>query len=329
MGERVLHVDGMNLFIRNFVVIPVTNDDGEHFGGTFGFLRSLRAMVQTFKPTVVAISWEGTSAGLRRKNLLKEYKANRGKRIWTRGSVKAFDFITEKEKKDNFKMQIQRLDEYLDVFPFKVFKLPFVEADDIIAEYVNKAPSDDHVIYSMDADYHQLIGSNTVCYNGVSRQLWSHDSFVKKHGFLPHNYIFIKCILGDKSDNIPGMYGYGEKTAIKLFPTLATETVNDITDFEELVKHEYHNNAHTKSQTTKIKEVIDNWDMIMLNYQLMQLHDVNISFQDKQSVKELFIDGDVNKFDRVQLRKLFLEDKLASQVKHFESWVTPFSHLQR
>ena len=163
----------------------------------------------------------------------------------------------------------------------------------------------------------------------MSKQLWSNDSFIKKHGFLPHNYIYIKCIRGDKSDNISGIPGYGEKTILKLFPTLADTKVDDITDFEELVKHEYHNKAHTKSQTKKIKELIDKWDKIDLNYQLMQLHDVNISLQDKQSVKELFIGGDVNVFNRSQLRRMFLEDKLASQVKHFESWVTPFSHLQR
>jgi len=77
MKKRIILVDGFNLFIRCFNIIPITNDDGEHFGGVFGSLRSLRHIVETFNPNELVFVWDGPKSGLKRKQLLSEYKGNR------------------------------------------------------------------------------------------------------------------------------------------------------------------------------------------------------------------------------------------------------------
>ena len=75
--SRVLLVDGLNLFFRNFAVLNFTNDNGTHIGGLGGFLRSLGYLIDTINPTSVYIVFDGVGSTTNRKNLLPEYKSNR------------------------------------------------------------------------------------------------------------------------------------------------------------------------------------------------------------------------------------------------------------
>ena len=75
--DRVLVIDGLNLFLRNFSVLNYINQDGVHIGGLGGFLRSLGALINSNKPTSVYIVFDGIGSSINRKNLLPEYKSGR------------------------------------------------------------------------------------------------------------------------------------------------------------------------------------------------------------------------------------------------------------
>jgi len=326
--KKILLIDYYNLFIRNFVVVPITNEDGEHFGGCFGFLKSMKSAIDMFNPDVVYVISDGPQAALRRKLIDKNYKADR-KKEFKRGIIKAYDFLNEQEYQDNFNMQLQRLEKYLSILPIKYMSVPYVEADDIIAEITNTlSDNEEAIIYSTDADYKQLINDNVSCYNPVAKLLSTKSVFLKKHGYLPDNYIYFKLVNGDKSDGVTGISGIGEKTFIKLFPEMKTESFDDIEDMLEQVRHALDSGAkkYTKSILGKYQLLAENEDLLYKNWKLMQLQDVDVSIQCKDMIKRL-IASNPNKFNRIKLRIMFMQDKLGGAVKYFDDWSRVFSRL--
>ena len=327
--ERVLLVDFMNTYIRSWMIIPITNDDGEHFGGVFGFLKSLKAAIEKFNPTEVVICCDGPHGGLRRKKLFPEYKAHRRK-DWKRGAVKAFDFLNEREQSDNFSMQLKCIQDYLDLLPVKVIRIPYVEADDVIAVYAQRLSKESHVIiYSSDADFKQLVCDNIQHYNPISKKFTTRESFMEEKGIDPKNYIVFKCASGDKSDNIPGIRGIGEATVLKLFPQLRDDNVISIREILD-TSHRLGfstTNIPTLALRNKYKLISDNSDLLKLNYRLMQLIDPEISNQAKEIVTNAVTDSP-QPFNSLGLKQKFILDKLEKTVRRFDSWSHTFAGLQ-
>ena len=328
--KRILMFDGYNTYIRSFQVIPVTSDNGDHFGGVFGFIRSVKSAIDMFKPDEVVIAWDGPNSGLRRKLMFKEYKAHRRSKPWQRGLVRAFDFLSEQQQSENFLFQLKRIKEYLAMLPVKVISMPYVEADDVIAEIVrlSKDQNIECVIYSSDGDYKQLVNEKVSCYNPISKKLTTADSFLNENGYPAQNFIFVKSIKGDSSDNIPGIKGLGEKTAVKLF-NLDSRIYLDIDDLigECTYILNGETKGYTKSQLAKYKLILDNTDALRRNYCLMQLKDVDISTQSKDVIRE-FMNLKPNSFDKFRLKYMMVEDHLGSQLKNFDSLARSFAGLQ-
>lgn len=328
-GKRlILLVDFYNLFIRSFLVVPITNEDGEHFGGVFGSLQSLKSAIDGLNPSEVYIISDGPNAALRRKKMSTDYKANRT-REWHRGAVRAFDFLSEHEQSESFGMQVKRLREYFEVLPVKTIQIPYVEADDIIAEIANRSTDDTHcLIYSTDGDYKQLISDRISCYNPITKKLMTQSTFFEKHGFLPDNYIYFKMVSGDASDNVSGLKGIGEKTFVKMFPSVKEKPIKDLDELLEIARHSIDagGKAFTPSTMSKFKLLLDSEEQLKLNWNLMQLQDVNISQQSRDSVQNLMA-AQPNQFNRMRLRQMFLVDKLYGHVKYFDVWTRVFVNL--
>ena len=126
--DRILIIDGLNLFLRNFAVLNYVNQDGVHIGGLGGFLRSLGSLVKQIQPTSIYIIFDGIGSTINRKNLVPEYKSNRN--LQQINKVIFNDTEDENESKSD---QIGRLIQYLKCLPVKILSLDKVEADDIIA----------------------------------------------------------------------------------------------------------------------------------------------------------------------------------------------------
>ena len=328
MIMRSFIVDYYNNFIRSFSINPVMNENGEHFGGTFGFLQSLKYSVGLFKPNNVIIVSDGPNAGLRRRMILKEYKENRIKE-WRPGKIRSYDFLSEEEQNNSFNFQINRLNEYLSVLPVRFISVPYVEADDIIAEIVNTNKEDEHIIYSTDGDFKQLISDKIMCYNPTAKVLWTKKYFIEKMQFLPENFIFYKMIVGDKSDGIPGINGIGPKTFIKLFPTTDREifsSLNELLGYSDFVVKSKLK-EHTKANKEKHKLLLENEELLKRNWSLMQLQDVDMSIQTKDLICEL-MNRSPNSYNRMRLMRMFVEDKLQSSVKNFMDWHRTFGRMK-
>jgi DNA polymerase-1 len=307
-NENVLVIDGLNTFIRVFSVIPTINDDGTHIGGIVGFLKSIGYTINMFRPTRCIIVFDGKGGSSRRRKLYPEYKAKRKTNIRLN---RAYDFQTIEQERENMIRQIQRTIDYLEYLPVTLLSIDNVEADDIIAYTTKQVLKDSKVtIMSSDKDFLQLVNDRISVWAPTKKKLYTPENVLGEYGIPSHNLLMYRIFDGDKSDNIDGIRGYGLKTVIKKLPFLQEEkrfSVDDaINELSELEEHR------------KIME---------RNFDLMQLHNVDISASAKTKTIDK-IREPIPNLDKETFKKMFLEDKMYSALPNLETWLqTQFQTL--
>jgi 5'-3' exonuclease len=309
--DRVLIIDGLNLFLRNFAVLNYINQEGVHIGGLGGFLRSLGFLINQNKPTSVYIVFDGVGSSVNRKNLLPEYKSGRNIKQIT--NYDAFDNIDDEQ--DSKANQISRLIHYLRCLPIKVISLDKVEADDIIAylsQYITKKYQSKCVIVSADKDFLQLVTDNITVYSPMVKEYYTPKTVKDKFGLSPKNFILYKTLMGDNSDKIPGVQGLGPKKLFKLFPELAEE---------DLVLEDIFNISETKYKDNVIySRVIFNSDSIKNNYKIMDLSHPLMDDEEKEIIQEL-IEARPFNLKTKEFLNLYHEDGLVNVLKNIDYWI--------
>ena len=307
------------MFVRNFSAVRLTNDNGEHVGGVYGTLNSLQSQIKKHNPDIVSVVWEGKGSSERRRRTLKEYKEGRK----FRGLNRHFEYSQEDES-ESFARQLQLLKECLDLLPVYQPAVQYLEADDQIAYSCRTFFKDEaKVIVSTDRDFFQLVDNNTSVYRPVKTkenpkgEMIDMDYMVEKEDVFPPNYALLKAIVGDKSDNINGISGVGEKSVKRDFPLLST---NEDMDVDNVL--EYASNQKNK----KYQKYIDNESLLRRNYKIVQLLDVDVNIQSIQALEKSYENKDL-KFNSYQLRlKLLSEDISPSNI---DNWISSFMSVSR
>lgn len=204
MADKFLIIDGSSLIHRAFFALPpLTNRKGQHTGAVYGFLRMFHKLLQDVQPRWVAAAFDKSRKTFRTK-LFADYKGQRKP--------------TPPELKEQFPLCM----EVLESMGIPALELDDYEADDIIGTFAKKAdPSVEVYIVTGDRDELQLIDDRTrVMYTkkGISDiKLYDKEAFAEDYeGLVPLQLIDLKGLMGDTSDNIPGVPGVGPKTALKL-----------------------------------------------------------------------------------------------------------------
>ena len=204
MSDKFLVIDGSSLIHRAFFALPpLTTRKGQHTGAVYGFLRMFYKLLQDVKPRWVAAAFDKSRKTFRTK-LYADYKGQRKP--------------TPPELKEQFPLCM----EVLQSMGIPALELDDYEADDIIGTFAKKAdPSVEVYIVTGDRDELQLIDDRTrVMYTkkGISDiKLYDKAAFAEDYeGLVPLQLIDLKGLMGDTSDNIPGVPGVGPKTALKL-----------------------------------------------------------------------------------------------------------------
>ena len=304
-NDNVLVVDGLNTFIRVFSVIPTTNPDGIHVGGIVGFLRSIGYVINMFRPTRTIIVFDGKGGSSRRRKIYPEYKQKRRTKYRVNRS---YDFASQEDEKQNMIMQLQRVVEYLETLPVTVLSYDNIEADDTIGYICRQVLTESKLtIMSTDKDFLQLANKRIRIWSPTKKIMYDEDKVLDEYGISSHNLIWYRVLDGDKSDNIPGVKGFGLKTIQKKLPFLSE---NRIVNIDEVV-----------DELPEYKETIE------LNYRLMQLSDVDISGNTKTKIVKK-INEPINRLIKYKFQKMFLEDKLYSALPNLNSWLlTNFNQL--
>ena len=317
--KKVLLIDLMNMFVRNFSAVRLTNDNGEHVGGAFGTLNSLQSQIKKHNPDIVSVVWEGKGSSERRRRTLKEYKEGRK----FRGLNRHFEYSQEDETV-SFARQLQLLKECLDLLPVYQPAVQYLEADDQIAYSCrNFFKNEAKVIVSTDRDFFQLVDSNTTIYRPVKSkenpkgEMIDLNYMMEKEFVFPPNYALLKAIVGDKSDNITGISGVGEKSVKRDFPLLSVKEDMGVDDILE-----YANSQ----KNSKYQKYIDNEEMLRLNYKIVQLLDIEVNMQSIVALEKSYENKDL-KFNPYQLRlKLMNEDISPNNI---DNWVSSYMSVSR
>jgi DNA polymerase I len=204
MTKKLVLIDGNSIAYRAFFALPLLNNDkGVHTNAVYGFTTMLQKVLEDEKPTHILVAFDAGKTTFRHKTF-KEYKGGRQK--------------TPPELSEQFPY----IRELLDAYGIKRYEKENYEADDIIGTLSLQAESDGYEvkIFSGDKDLTQLsTDKTTVCITrkGITDlEVYTPDHIKEKWEISPDQIIDMKGLMGDSSDNIPGVPGVGEKTAIKL-----------------------------------------------------------------------------------------------------------------
>lgn len=224
-GRKVLAIiDGKSVFYRGYYAMSsLSKKDGTPTGGVFGFASMALEVIKRLDPDYVCVAWDKPKTNIRRRlELYPAYKAGR------------------KPAPADFYEQIPMLHELLDAFGWPLYEFDDYEADDIMGTLAVQAREKDieTMLISSDMDMLQVINGHTHMYalkTGLSNiELYSPKSFEDKYDIRVDQFLDLKSIKGDSSDNIPGVPGIGEKGAIDLLKQ--HDTLDGIYENIELIK---------------------------------------------------------------------------------------------
>ena len=210
--KRLVVIDGKSVFYRGYYAMPgLSMADGTPTGGVYGFVSLAIELIKKLEPDYVAVAWDKRGTNIRkRRELYPEYKAGR------------------KPAPDDFYQQIPILHELLDAFGWPLYEIDDYEADDIMGAFARQAESRgiETCLITSDLDALQLISPMTKVYamkNGLRNiEEFTAEHFEEKYGIRTEQFLDLKALKGDSSDNLPGVPGVGEKTAVKLLQEYET-----------------------------------------------------------------------------------------------------------
>jgi DNA polymerase-1 len=310
-NKRILFIDGLNLFFRNFAMLNMVNPDGVHVGGLGGFFRSLGAMIRQTNPTDVYVIFDGAGSANNRKNIVPEYKSGRNNQRVTNWEV----FENLDDEHDSKVDQIVRVIQYLKTLPVKTVIIDKVEADDVIAYLSGKVINqrgDRSFIVSSDKDFLQLINENIVVYRPMEKKYYTQEIMEEKYKMPTKNFILYKTLLGDASDKVKGVKGLGEKGLLKKFPELSEGemTWNDILNICE-------NKFKDHVVYARILQGVSDLEK---NYKLMDLSNPMLDKNDKVYLVKVVESKDLN-FITEQFIALYKEDQLGGMIRNLDYWL--------
>jgi DNA polymerase-1 len=254
MAERLLILDANSILHRVYHALPpLTTKEGELVNAVYGFLLVLFRVIKEFRPDYVCACFDFPAKTFRHEKF-KEYKAQRP------------------PCPKDLASQIPKLKEILNSFKVPIFEKEGYEADDLIGTIVSKSQGLEKIIVSGDLDNLQLVSKETKVFvlSGVKKSILYDEKEVERkyQGLKPEQIPDFKALVGDPSDNIPGIPGIGPKTAIEI-----------------LKRYKNIENLFSKIENEKMlkEDLISNKEKILLFKKLTKLKgDVEIDFDLKK-----------------------------------------------
>ena len=245
---NTLLVDGSNILELSSLGDKTVSSNGKRTGGIFQFLLQLKMMLAKANFRYVYVFWDDASGGLYRYMLNQEYKSGRDKvyviddglsdymKEYNATIKRMQNYIFNKKKKEKtdeqkkdkeiFFEQREIIMNCLEELFVRQCLCEKVEADDLIAYYVNhKKPNERIVIMSNDRDLTQLIADDVIIYIQQKKKFINKKNHTEEMGYYYENVLLKKMICGDSSDSIKGIKGVGEITLLKNFPEMKERKV--------------------------------------------------------------------------------------------------------
>ncbi len=278
MEKTLIIIDGNSIVNRAFYALPdLTNKKGLHTNAIFGFTNMLFKLIDTYKPTHVSVAFDKKAPTFRHLEY-KEYKAGR------------------KKMPDELRQQMEPLKNLLDAFNINRLEIEGYEADDIIGTVSLKAEQEGYKVYIVtgDKDAIQLASKTTttlITKKGVGEvEEYDFNKVEEKYGMTPTQFIDLKGLMGDKSDNIPGVPGIGEVTGIKLIKEFGSieNIIENIDSVKGSPRKKIEENKELATMSKKLATIIRD---VPIDFDLEKLEFGNY---DKSKLIEVFNELDFN-----------------------------------
>lgn len=280
--KKMLLIDGNSMLFRAYYATLYTRmmrtSNGIPTNAVFGFINMLNKAMEIIQPDYVLVAWDSGKPTFRHE-AYTEYKG------------------TRKKLDEDLIVQFPIVREYLDAYGLFRFEHEGIEADDIIGSMAKKYPEYQIHILSSDKDLLQLIDATTDVYlmkKGITEmEVMTEEKLMDTMGIVPSQIIDLKALMGDTADNIPGVAGIGEKTALKLLH--AYQTVDNVYE-------------HLEEQKGKLKEKLEvGKEKAFLSKFLATIHtDFTFPFE---------IDSLVLQEAKPQLNEFFMKYEMNSFIK--------------
>jgi DNA polymerase-1 len=251
--NKIYIIDAVNYLFRSYYAIgPMTNEKGESTSALYGFIRSVQKLIKIANPSHIVCVFDGPDNKRKRQDLYTEYKSHR------------------KEAPQDLFPQFEWAKEYCEYAGIPILCIEGVEADDVMATvalWAEKEKSEAYLCTS-DKDLTQLVNTSIfVLHPHKEYQLVNEQKVEEIYGVKPSQVRDFLAITGDASDNIPGIKGFGPKTAADLLQKFGT--LQKILDHPEQVEGE-----------KKQKTLIENKEIALLSQKLATLHtDIEIPIE--------------------------------------------------
>ena len=272
MDKRLIIIDGNSIINRAFYALPeMNNKEGLKTNAIYGFTTMLFKIIDIYKPTHISVAFDRKAPTFRHLEF-EEYKAGR------------------KKMPDDLRVQFEPLKDLLDKFNINRLEIDGYEADDIIGTVSKVAEEDGFKVFIVtgDKDAIQLASNNTttlITKKGVADvEEYNYESVVEKYEMTPTQFIDLKGLMGDKSDNIPGVPGIGEKTGIKLIKEFSSieGIIDNIDNLKGSMKKKIEENKELAIMSKKIATIIRD---VPIEF---KLEDLKYGEYDKDAVIEEF-----------------------------------------
>jgi len=310
-NDKILLIDGLNLFLRNFAVLKHVNQNNAHIGGLGGFLRSLGYLIKLNSPTSIYVVFDGLGSSTNRKNLFASYKEGRNT-----GRITNLEIFEDKHTENVAQLdQIVRLTYYLKCLPIKVLSFDKVEADDVIsflATSFEKKYNSKVVIASNDKDFFQLINDNISVFKTGERMFYTKELILSKYNVLAENFILYKTFVGDSSDKIPGVKDIGEKTLIQLFPELSQKKLS-LEEIFDICKEKL-------KEKKSYAKILHESELIKNYYKIMDIKTPLLSDYEKDVLCEI-IEEPFPKTSKKEFMDMAEIDNISIIINNLETWL--------
>ena len=323
---KTLLIDGNNLYMIGYNGVRDLFSGTEHIGGIYHFINTIRRFLNEENYDKVIVLWDSESNTSIRKGLYPNYKAQRRNEM-------------NEDQYESYLHQRQRVKQYLEEIFVRQVEVPHNEADDLIGYYCKIALDENITIFSADKDLTQLISEKVKIYSPTKKEYYKFgDKITLNKVDIPHqNVLLTKVFVGDKSDNICGIEGLGEKTLVKLFPILQEKscTITEILDNARVIGQEKKvPKIVGKILTGQSKNGILGEQFYTTNLKIVDLSNPLLTDEAKEQVEQVYREN-IDPTDRgyKNLMRMMMEDGLFKYLpKDDNAWVEflkPFLKLMR
>jgi DNA polymerase-1 len=266
--------------------------------------------VKAVNPTRVIVVFDGKDGSARRRSIYPEYKAHRKVKIRLNRSQTV-------DKEDNQLKQLVRLVEYLEILPITTLIIDRSEADDVIAYLANDylLNKDSQVfIMSSDKDFMQLVNQRVHVWSPTKKKMYYTEDVIEEYKIHPANFAIYRSLIGDDSDNIPGVNGAGTKTILDKYPKLTTDPMT-LDEFMEYAKE------LALAEKAKIyQKVVAAESDIRLYYEIIQLAESNINTSNRMKIINT-VEQPAQKLAKMKFHTMLIEDRMTNAIKNAEMWL--------